>query len=100
LGEIEEIEGKHIEAAAHWRQAVDIAKKLGDKILHFKAEYQLYEQAKRAGNAHLSAAFERRLTKLSPWIPAYVEELQKFRTGFVHRIPRSRKRVSASQRSA
>lgn len=100
LGEIELLAGKHEKAAIHWREAVSIAKRANDKILHFQAEYKLYEQALHLGNDVLAAALQRRLKRLSPWIPSHVEELQGFRERVAASASISKKKVSSLQRHA
>jgi tetratricopeptide (TPR) repeat protein len=79
LGEIEQRSGRHDRAASRWREAIQIAKNLNDRILQFKAEQKLHEQALALGNRALAASIERRLWKLAPWIPEHVDELRAFR---------------------
>jgi transcriptional regulator with XRE-family HTH domain len=93
LGEIEEIENRPREATEHWRAAAEIARQLNDKILRFKAEYLLYRHAIATGNRLAARAIEKRLHRISPWLPQEVEELAAFRgTASVSSRPK-RKRV-------
>jgi hypothetical protein len=98
LGEIAVLDGRHADATAHWHGAVSIAKRVNDRILHFKAECKLYQQAVQLGNDEVAASLDRRLRKLSPWIPPHIEELQWFRKEVGTDTAEPRKRVSATQR--
>ena len=67
-------------AEKRWKEAAAIAKKLNDKVLRFKAEYQLLKQACDNGDKPVARAIHRRLTKLSNYIPANTPELADFRS--------------------
>ena len=79
LGEIEALEDRTRAAEKHWRDAVAIAKNLNDRTLRFKAEFQLYKLASDEGNQPVARAIQRRLLKLSPWLPADTPELSEFK---------------------
>jgi transcriptional regulator with XRE-family HTH domain len=98
LGEIESLEGKTSEAADRWHEAVGIAKNVRDRILQFKAEYRLFEQAVELENSNVAASLERRLRKLSFWVPQHVDELQSFRRACARKRNASGKRVASAQR--
>lgn len=79
LGEIEELESRSGDAAAHWRDAVEIARRLNDKTLRFRAEFLLFRQARRLGDDTVARVIERRLHRLVPWIRGKVDEVDDFR---------------------
>jgi tetratricopeptide (TPR) repeat protein len=78
-GEIDESEDRSVEATRRWREALDLAKSLRDKILQFKTEFYLYRHAVRQGDESTAKALARRLVRLVAWIPADVEELAQFK---------------------
>ena len=59
--------------------AVSIAKDLNDRVLRFKAEFQLYKIASRTGNQPTARALSRRLRRLAPWLPDDTPEMHEFR---------------------
>jgi tetratricopeptide (TPR) repeat protein len=79
LGEVEFAEGKRAEAMRHWTEAIDIAKRLNDKILQFRAEFPMYRAAVKLGDDTLARSLQRRLRRLSAWVPPDVGELLEFR---------------------
>jgi len=80
LGEIDEVEDQPLAATRRWKEAVEIAKTLNDRELRFKAEFVLFRQALQDGNKPIARAIERRLRRLSPWIPEETYELMTFRS--------------------
>jgi tetratricopeptide (TPR) repeat protein len=80
LGEIDEVEEKPLAATRRWKEAVEISKELNDKELRFKAEFVLFRQALHDGNRPIARAIERRLRRLSPWIPEETYELATFKS--------------------
>jgi tetratricopeptide (TPR) repeat protein len=97
LGEIEETENRSEQAAAHWREAASMGKKNHDRLLRFKAEVLLYRQALRSGNSAPARAIERRLRKLSPWIPEGAPEFLEFKQLMAGNRAPSTRRVAATQ---
>jgi len=79
LGEIAALDSHSTRAVAHWKQAAGLATKVDDKILRFKAEFFLFRQATMEGNLPAVRVYRRRLTRLSPWVPANTWELAEFR---------------------
>jgi tetratricopeptide (TPR) repeat protein len=79
LGEVDEAENRPRQASRNWHEAVRIAKELNDKELRFKAELVLFKQALVQRNLAAARAIERRLRRLSPWLPGTTEELRIFR---------------------
>ena len=97
LGEIEEADGRRMEATRQWREALDMAKHIRDKIVQFKAEFFLFRQALRQGEDAVAGAIGRRLSRLAAWIPSDVEELPEFKELTNRRPTKRRRRVPASQ---
>jgi tetratricopeptide (TPR) repeat protein len=94
-GEIDESEDRPAEATRRWREALDLAKNLRDKILQFKTEFYLFRHAVRQGDESTAKALARRLVRLVAWIPEDVEELARFKSmapdGYIERkrrVPR------------
>lgn len=91
LGLIEESDGNIARAVLLWRAAVDSAKKLGDRVTQFQAEFYLFREAYRRRDHTTSTALARRLRRLMLWIPVGFEELEEFRrlsaieSGFIDR---------------
>jgi tetratricopeptide (TPR) repeat protein len=79
MGEIDFQEHREELAARRWREAADIARRLDDKVLRFKAEFFLYKQAQRSGNSPAARSLRRRLRKLAHWVPDDTPELSDFR---------------------
>lgn len=98
LGKIEASEGASREAMSHWREASNIAKRLNDRSLRFKAELLLYKQALALGETLAARAMERRLLKIAAWLTADEDEVREFRTIIAAQPPRKRKRVAVAQR--
>lgn len=84
LGEIDSAEHRETHATRRWREAADIARKLDDKVIRFKAEYFLYKQAQANGNRPVARSLQRRLRKLAHWIPDDTPELLDFRQSQQH----------------
>jgi hypothetical protein len=78
LGEIDEIENRHSQAAKKWNEAVAIAKRLKDKELRFKAEFVRFRRAVSIGDKAVARAIKRRLKRLAPWLPQDNFELRAF----------------------
>lgn len=78
-GELEERGGRYARACAHWREALESAKRLKDKILQFKAELPLYRVALATGDTQSASSLARRLRRLTPWVPHGIEEYAEFR---------------------
>jgi tetratricopeptide (TPR) repeat protein len=78
LGEIDEIENRHAQAAKKWNEAVAIAKRLKDKELRFKAEFVRFRRAVSTGDKAVARAIKRRLKRLAPWLPQDNFELNAF----------------------
>ena len=79
MGEIEAREGHPERSTRYWREASDMAKRMRDKTLRFKAEFLLFRQAHQEGNKAVARAIARRLVRLSNWVPSSLEELHEFR---------------------
>lgn len=79
LGLVEAAEDRPSKAEELWRQAVAIGKRHNDRVLRFKAEVLLYEQAIENGAHGPARALERRLRRLAPWMPEGMRELAHFR---------------------
>ncbi len=97
LGEVEDAEGKSDLAARRWREAILIGRKNNDRLLRFKAELLLYRQALRRGKTAAARAIERRLKRLSPWVPENAEELLEFKKLLTLRSSPTAKRVATVQ---
>jgi tetratricopeptide (TPR) repeat protein len=97
LGEIESIEAHHDKASALWHEAVDIARRTHDSVVHFKAEFQLFKLAIAQDNATIVNALGRRLDRMTPWISRSEPEVSEFRQLYaIHRKPKQRS-VAARQ---
>ncbi|MBZ5639873.1 MAG: helix-turn-helix domain-containing protein [Acidobacteriia bacterium] len=97
LGEIAEAENHSSLAVERWLEAADIARKVRDKILQFKAGFPLFRHLLAKGDETTARALERRLLRLSAWVPDNLEELTSFRQlSRANQPPRSR-RVSRTQ---
>jgi tetratricopeptide (TPR) repeat protein len=96
LGEIESRERNTDAASRRWKDAAEIARRLNDKTLRFKAEYFLFKQACETGDAPSARALQRRLRRLSVWIPRDTPELTDFRRLAVEKEPA----LSLSSRAA
>jgi tetratricopeptide (TPR) repeat protein len=99
LGEIELIEQKPAKASLLWHEALDIARRTHDSVVHFKAEFQLFKLAVIQGNKTVVNALGRRLERMAPWIAPNEPEVGEFRQLYaVHRKPKQRT-VARSQLS-
>ena len=91
LGEIEALEGNLKKASTLWHDAIEIARKTHDTVVHFKAEFQLFKLSIEQGNLVAANALGRRLNRMTPWIshsePEVVEFLRLFA---IHRKPKQR----------
>lgn len=91
LGEIELLDGNQSKASSLWHEALDIARRTHDSVVHFKAEFQLFKLAVDAGNRTLVNALGRRLERMTPWISPSESEVSEFRRLYaVHRKPKQR----------
>jgi hypothetical protein len=98
LGEIALAEGHRPAAKRYWMEAIEIAKRLRDKILQFQAEFPMYRAAVDSGDEVVASSLERRLRRLSAWIPADVEEVKIFRALSSTRNRRTPKSVAQQKR--
>jgi tetratricopeptide (TPR) repeat protein len=97
LGEIEALDGNLRKASELWRDAIEIARRTRDTVVHFKAEFQLFKLSIEQGNLTAANALGRRLNRMTPWISASEPEVIDFRRLFaVHRKPKQRG-VASSQ---
>ena len=80
LGELDELDKKPATAMRRWKQAAEIAKKISDKELRFKADFVMYRRALQTGDQPIARAILRRLRRLAPWIPADNHELTVFKS--------------------
>lgn len=91
LGEIEASEGNAKKAAALWHDALEIARKTRNTVVHFKAEFQLFKLAIEQGNSTAVNALGRRLDRMAPWVSRSESEVGEFHRLFaVHRKPKQR----------
>jgi tetratricopeptide (TPR) repeat protein len=79
-GEIAEKEGQPEKAVRYWRESIDISKKLRDRVMRFKAEFQLYRHSLDVGDMDTAMALERLMRKRAVGIPNNLEELVEFKT--------------------
>ncbi|ANM30564.1 hypothetical protein ABI59_14740 [Acidobacteria bacterium Mor1] len=77
-GNVESADERHDAANRAWRAAAEIGKRNSDRLLRFKAELLLYEQALQLEHLAPARAIERRLRRLAPWVPPELEELHQF----------------------
>ena len=90
-GEIEALEGNHKKASEVWHDALEIARRTHDTVVHFKAEFQLFKLAIEQRNLSAANALGRRLNRMSPWISKSEPEIGEFLRLFaVHRKPKQR----------
>lgn len=94
LGEIDELEHRPHDAERRWREAVEAAKRLNDRVLRFKGEFLLFRRAIASEDQPAARAIGRRLRRLAPSIPSSVTELASFKA-IVHS---EQVTVAASQR--
>ncbi len=79
MGKVADAEGHSDRAARLWHDAMDVAKECRDRVLKFKIELLLFRRALRVGDDSAARAIQRRLRRVSPWIPAELQELTEFR---------------------
>jgi tetratricopeptide (TPR) repeat protein len=91
LGEIEALDGNSKKASILWHDALEIARRTRDTVVHFKAEFQLFKLSIKQGNLTAANALGRRLNRLSPWISRSEPEVNEFLQLFaIHRKPKQR----------
>ena len=91
LGEIEALEGRSKKASELWRDAIEIARRTRDTVVHFKAEFQLFKLSIEQGNLTAANALGRRLNRMTPWISRSEPEVAEFARLFsIHRKPKQR----------
>ena len=91
LGEIELLEGNAKKASRHWHDAMEIARRTHDSVVHFKAEFQVFKLSISQGNLTAANALGRRLNRMTPWIPRSEPEVVEFvRLYALHRKPKQR----------
>jgi tetratricopeptide (TPR) repeat protein len=91
LGEIESLEGQPGKASLLWRDAIEIARRTRDTVVHFKAEFQLFKLSIEQGNLTAANALGRRLSRMTPWISRSEPEVSEFLQLFaIHRKPKQR----------
>ena len=91
LGEIEALDGHPKKASMLWHDALEIARRTRDTVVHFKAEFQLFKLSIEQGNLTAANALGRRLNRLSPWISRSEPEVTEFLRLFsIYRKPKQR----------
>ena len=91
LGEIEAVDGNPKKASELWRDAIEIARRTRDTVVHFKAEFQLFKISIEQGNLTAANALGRRLNRMTPWISRGESEVAEFHHLFaIHRKPKQR----------
>jgi len=91
LGEIEAVDGNPKKASELWRDAIEIARRTRDTVVHFKAEFQLFKLSIDQGNLTAANALGRRLNRMTPWISRSESEVTEFLHLFaMHRKPKQR----------
>jgi tetratricopeptide (TPR) repeat protein len=98
LGIVDAADNRGRSAKNKWQEAVQIAKRLKDTELRFKAEFLLYKQALRNHNAAVARAISRRLQRLAPSIPVEIDEVDEFRQLASGITPPEQHSVSVVQR--
>lgn len=79
MGKIVEAEGHVDQAVGFWQEAIEVAKEYRDRVLKFKIDLMLFRRALSLGDGSSARAIQRRLRRVSPWIPAELKELTEFR---------------------
>jgi tetratricopeptide (TPR) repeat protein len=79
LGKVVDAEGHSDRANSLWHEAMEVAKDCRDRVLKFKIELLLLRRALRVGDSSSARAIQRRMRRVSPWIPAELKELTEFR---------------------
>jgi tetratricopeptide (TPR) repeat protein len=91
LGEIEAIDGNPKKASELWHDAIEIARRIRDTVVHFKAEFQLFKLSIEQGNLTAANALGRRLNRMTPWISRSEPEVAEFLRLFaIYRKPKQR----------
>ena len=91
LGEIEALEGNVKKASTLWHDALEIARRTRDTVVHFKAEFQLFKLSIEQGNLTAANALGRRLNRMTPWISRSEPEIAEFARLFaIYRKPKQR----------
>jgi tetratricopeptide (TPR) repeat protein len=91
LGEIEALEGHSKKASTLWHDAIEIARRTHDTVVHFKAGFQLFKLSIGQGNLTAANALGRRLNRMTPWISRSEPEVVEFLRLFaIHRKPKQR----------
>jgi len=91
LGEIECLEGNPRKASGLWHDAIEIARRTRDTVVHFKAEFQLFKLSIDQGNVTAANALGRRLSRMTPWISRSEPEIVEFLHLFaIYRKPKQR----------
>lgn len=78
LGIIDLAEQREPTALRRLQEAADVAETLEDRVLWFRAEFQLYKHAVSSGPASEAERLRQQLAKLRAWIPADTPELAEF----------------------
>ncbi len=91
LGEIESLEGRPKKASAHWHDALEIARRTRDSVVHFKAEFQLFKLTIEQGNLTAANALGRRLNRMTLLMSRSEPEVPEFLRLFaIYRKPKQR----------
>jgi tetratricopeptide (TPR) repeat protein len=91
LGELEALDGNYARASMLWHDALEIARRTRDTVVHFKAEFQLFKLSIEQRNLTAANALGRRLNRMSPWISRSEPEVAEFLRLFaIHRKPKQR----------
>jgi tetratricopeptide (TPR) repeat protein len=91
LGEIEALDGNSRKASVLWHDAIEIARRTRDSVVHFKAEFHLFKLAIEQDNLTAANALGRRLNRMTPWISRSEPEVAEFLSLFaIYRKPKQR----------
>jgi tetratricopeptide (TPR) repeat protein len=91
LGEIEALDGNTKKASALWHDAIEIARRTRDTVVHFKAEFLLFKLSIDQGNLTAANALGRRLNRMTRGFPVASPRLRSFSGLFaIHRKPKQR----------
>jgi len=91
LGEIEALDGNLKKASILWHDALEIARRTRDTIVHFKAEFQLFKLSIDQENFTAANALGRRLNRMTPWLAHSEPEVAEFLRLFaIYRKPKQR----------
>ena len=80
LGRIDDQEGAADRALQRFRHAASMAARDDNQKVAFAAEFEVFCQARRAGDSARARASARRLERLAPWVPPHTPALRKFKT--------------------